>query len=194
MIYSYILKSDSGFAPNINGEVLTLALCKPRIRKSAKVGDYLIAFNGCEDKQKNGDRIMYIAKIKLKTTLDDYYEICMADEKWKRAKLSTVCKNGDCQYKYREGKYIQLPGCHNASHYERDIGGKYVLYCDDFIYFGRHIEPIPMDLIEMKGGQGHRSEKNEEFKDKFLKYFDFLKNKYQSKIIGDPTINITHCR
>ena len=34
-IFSYVITHDSGFAPNPFGGFLTLATCKPKIRKSA---------------------------------------------------------------------------------------------------------------------------------------------------------------
>lgn len=41
-LFSYIVKSDSGFAPNSYGQLCTLACCKPRIRMSANIGDWVI--------------------------------------------------------------------------------------------------------------------------------------------------------
>lgn len=41
-LYSYVLTHDTGFAPNPSGEYCTLACCKPRIRKSAQVDDWII--------------------------------------------------------------------------------------------------------------------------------------------------------
>ena len=41
-IYSYVLKHDSGFAPNPFWGFCTLATCKPVIRRNAKPGDWII--------------------------------------------------------------------------------------------------------------------------------------------------------
>jgi hypothetical protein len=46
-LYSYVVRSDSGFAPNPFGEYCTLACCKPQIRKRARVGDWIV---GCGSK------------------------------------------------------------------------------------------------------------------------------------------------
>ena len=40
--YSYIVARDFGFAPNPFNAVLTLATCKPIVRKGAEVGDFVI--------------------------------------------------------------------------------------------------------------------------------------------------------
>ncbi|WP_347927045.1 hypothetical protein [Pseudomonas helvetica] len=37
-IYSYVITHDHGFAPNPHGGVLTLATCKPVIRRTAEKG------------------------------------------------------------------------------------------------------------------------------------------------------------
>ena len=43
-IFRYILAHDSGMAPCVGNGLLTLATCKPGIRSSAKIGDWII---GC---------------------------------------------------------------------------------------------------------------------------------------------------
>lgn len=40
--FFYILKHDSGFAPNPFYGFCTLATCKPEIRKQAEVGDWIV--------------------------------------------------------------------------------------------------------------------------------------------------------
>ena len=41
-MFSYVITHDSGFAPNPFQGFLTLATCKPLVRKTAKVGDVLV--------------------------------------------------------------------------------------------------------------------------------------------------------
>ena len=38
-LYSYIVAVDSGFAPNPFHGFCTIATCKPRIRKTAEIGE-----------------------------------------------------------------------------------------------------------------------------------------------------------
>ena len=45
-LYLYVVDRDFGFAPNPFHGVCTLATCKPKIRKFAKVGDWIIARHG----------------------------------------------------------------------------------------------------------------------------------------------------
>lgn len=42
-LYSYVLREDTGFAPNPYHGFCTLACCKPLIRRRAEIGDWVIA-------------------------------------------------------------------------------------------------------------------------------------------------------
>lgn len=42
-IYRYVLKNDGGMAPNPRSGLLSLATCKPEIRKHAREGDWVMA-------------------------------------------------------------------------------------------------------------------------------------------------------
>ena len=41
-LYSYVVARDFGFAPNPFYGFCTLGTCKPKIRRSAKVGDWIV--------------------------------------------------------------------------------------------------------------------------------------------------------
>ena len=41
-LFSYVLRFDDGAAPNPFGGICTLTICKPAIRRSASVGDWII--------------------------------------------------------------------------------------------------------------------------------------------------------
>ncbi|NQE64535.1 hypothetical protein E1H18_4791 [Caulobacter sp. RHG1] len=43
-VWRYVLAADNGMAPCVHGGVLSLACCKPGIRKSAQRGDWVIGF------------------------------------------------------------------------------------------------------------------------------------------------------
>lgn len=72
--YLYKMTSDYGAAPCVCGGVLSLAICKPRIRSAAGKDDVVIGFAGMTlgDGAYAG-RIIYIAKITEKLECGDYY-------------------------------------------------------------------------------------------------------------------------
>ena len=66
-VYSYILASDTGFAPNPFWGYCTLACCKPIIRRNASVGDWIV---GLMPKHLD-HRIAYAMKVSEKLTSVD---------------------------------------------------------------------------------------------------------------------------
>ena len=58
-LYSYIVASDTGLAPNPFFGVCTLAYCKPRIRRTASEGDYVVGIGPKCD----GNPIVYAMRI-----------------------------------------------------------------------------------------------------------------------------------
>lgn len=56
-VFSYVVVSDSGFAPNPFHGTCTLASCKPLIRRSAKSGDLIVGMSSrCE-------RVVYAMRV-----------------------------------------------------------------------------------------------------------------------------------
>lgn len=47
-LYAYAITRDFGFAPNPFHGVCTLATCKPRIRASANIDDWILGIGGAQ--------------------------------------------------------------------------------------------------------------------------------------------------
>ncbi|HPY31129.1 MAG TPA: hypothetical protein PLT00_12660 [Verrucomicrobiota bacterium] len=45
-IFVYKMTADNGGAPCLMNDLLSLAICKPKIRHKAKVGDWIIGLGG----------------------------------------------------------------------------------------------------------------------------------------------------
>ena len=80
-LYSYVLRFDDGAAPNPFGGYCTLTICKPRIRRVAKTGDWVID-TGSKNGKKNGktcnlqDMLVYAMKVKEVIPLAKYEKWC----------------------------------------------------------------------------------------------------------------------
>ena len=61
-IFCYIITHDTNLAPCVHNGVLTLALCKPAIRREAEVGDVIVAF-ASGDAQDPVGRIAYVISV-----------------------------------------------------------------------------------------------------------------------------------
>lgn len=146
--YSYIVARDYGFAPNPFYGVLTLATCKPGIRKSAGVGDLII---GCSNKA-HGNKLIYVAKVSEILTFDQYWNDSRFAKKKPVMNGSLKKLYGDNIYHHNtEGILIQEDSHHanddgttNKYNLERDTGTTdKVLICNEFIYLGKSMINLP---------------------------------------------------
>lgn len=129
---SYKMTHDKGFAPNVYGNILSLATCKPQIRRVCEIGEWIAGFTSQE---VNGQKVVekkliYLAKVSGKITFAEfwhYYE-------FKRAYKDD---NGDNIYKPKgNGEYEQMPNAHHGCDCkEHDLSVDSVLLCEEFYYF-----------------------------------------------------------
>ena len=168
--YSYIMCYDDGAAPNAENNLLTLAICKPQIRRTAQAGDIVIAYNGSQLlKNTREKRIIYIAKITGSISMSDY--------------ATLYPQRSDSIYT-PSGRIKPNP-FHSENNIETDLGGKNVILSRDFIYFGdKHIS-VPNGLKETIPGRGHQSKKNLPYGALIESKFKEWKQTYGSGKIGD---------
>lgn len=165
-LYSYVVASDSGFAPNPFWGILTLACCKPRIRLTAKPGDLLVGLAGAG----RGNDVVYAARVKEKLTFREFWR----DERFlpKRPDMNAsaiVRRCGDNIYEpAATGSFRQLPSGHsygleeNPANKDHDLGGRFVLTSMDFSYFGVDAIPLPDRFRSLIVGRAHRCHFSEE--------------------------------
>lgn len=163
--YSYVLTSDTGFAPNPFDNYCTLACCKPRIRKSAEIGDWIIGTGSTRN--VGNDKLIYAMKITEKMDFDEYFH----DERFQKRIDNIYFLEGN-EWKQKENPY------HGETDIERDLNGEYVLISDEFYYFGKDAVDLPLDFLEViKKGPGHKSNFNKEFIQKFIYWIENNFNK-----------------
>lgn len=145
-LYCYTMTHDTGFAPNPIG-VLTLATCKPTIRRCAEKGTWISGWAGVKvytskDKKNyvtgKAQQLIYLARITDKLSFAEYWK----NEKFEYKKPEDSNDCGDNIYEPIEGKENEfndpLPngGGHGLNEKSHDLSGRYVLICDEFYYFG----------------------------------------------------------
>jgi hypothetical protein len=139
-LYSYVVRSDSGFAPNPFGEYCTLACCKPQIRRHASVGDWVV---GSGSKRTVGnEKMVYAMRITEKLSFDEYAN--NPRFRYKVPSKGIIQERGDNIY-FRDsnGDWKQRPSYHKEKQMEADLRGEYVLVSDDFFYFGANAVLVP---------------------------------------------------
>ncbi len=168
--YLYKLTSDRGGAPCAlapepgDTPLLTLAICKPAIRRTAQPGDRVIGITSHSLARSDGyplGAVIYAAIVRAGVEARDYF-----------APASPFAHRPDCIYEFHQhngrAAHAGRSRLHAAeAHLLKDLGtypyyrnGR-ILLCDDFRYFGAHAVPIPprLHLLALAAetlGQGHR--------------------------------------
>lgn len=190
-LYSYVVSSDSGFAPNPFFGVCTLACCKPAIRRA--IGGRLLRQSGRADiaALRQADpgyvraqniwvvglagvglsgrpRRSVVFVMQVTDVLD--FESYFAEYPQKRparrppATPADWAWHGDAIYTGNDPATARqlAPSAHYNGEAEdegnkwRDLGGRYVLVSDHFVYFGPDAPYLPIEE-KLHRGRGHRS-------------------------------------
>jgi hypothetical protein len=159
-LHLYKLTHDGGAAPCVDGDLLTLAICKPRIRATAQVGDLIFGF--AANSLSSDNRLIYIARVTAAENHGDYYE------------KATYRQRFDCIYDRGADRRFRLrPDARfheDGSQLQRDLGAfpeyesSRVLVSKDFRYFGSSGNPPAAQpglypavrALLRRLGQGHR--------------------------------------
>ncbi len=187
-IYFYKLTADNGGAPCLDkeGKVLSLAICKPMIRSTARPGDLIFGFAANSLDQNN--RLIYIAYITEKKGADYYTN-------------ENYMHRDDCIYELKGDRFVwrKKSRHHSQDDVDHDLG-KYPLYpkarvllSSDFRYFGVNGEssyktqyPLIKNAIEQLG-VGHRVNHGEQLRSQFRALQQQKWKETQQQVLGDPT-------
>ncbi|WP_159089325.1 hypothetical protein [Tateyamaria sp. Alg231-49] len=142
--FRYILAHDSGRAPCIDQNLITLATCKPLIRRSARAGDWVAAFM---PRPHERGELVYAGRVADVLEWTDYTE--------------RYPERIDAVYSIlADGSVERLdPSYHDNSDAQRkDLSGPIlVLDADCSWYFGRSPISLPWELQHLAAaGRGHR--------------------------------------
>lgn len=191
-LFTYKVAADRGSAPNPFGKICTLAICKPIIRRVAQPGDVVAGF-GCGD---DSNRLVYLMVVGEAICWECYITRCSNDQSF-TAKVPQGERNpGDCIWKSATDEQAPLPSWsgHGEDDFERDVtNGQKVLIGRQYWYFGRgdrYNARLPNELEAIvPRGQGHRSNANAGFREKFREWFNTSLsnlNIENSGILGQP--------
>lgn len=157
-IYSYVVRYDSGFAPNPFYGICSLATCVRLIRKHAKIGDWVVGCGSAERTVNRGGHIVFAMRITETLTFEQYN----ADPRFERKKPirngSRKQSAGDNIYFPAAGGWSQRDSFHskpngrpNPKHVANDTSVDRVLLSDDFVYFGGEGPRFPANLQDNRG-------------------------------------------
>src|SRR5215217_2593842 len=130
-LYSYCLRYDGGSAPNPFWGICTLVICKPAIRRTAEIGDWIVGLGSAQS--PIGDistSVVYAMKVTSKLTMKEYDQFCTASlpEKIPQQSRDYRRQKGDCIYDYGNAEQPTMRwGVHCDINRQRDLDGKYAL-------------------------------------------------------------------
>jgi hypothetical protein len=190
-LFSYVVARDFGFAPNPFGGICTLATCKPGIRKTSNLNDWVI---GIGSKRHNAShRLIYAMQVSEKITYNEYWEA-------QRFRMKRPYMNGSLKQTYGDNIYFhneelnewQQANSHhsledgsvNMLNLNRDTKSSHVLIADYFFYFGKNHVEIPDHLLGVAyDGRGYKYSFEPAL---VLSFLEWLQNNYQPGYHGDP--------
>jgi hypothetical protein len=190
-IYFYKLTEDNGGAPCVTSDLLSLAICKPMIRKTAKEGDLIFGFGANSldphNRLDTHNRLIYVARITEKLSDGKYY--------------NQFTQRDDCIYRFDGDHYEWKPGSlhHGPGDLVHDLGSPAtysranVLLSKDFRYFGKAGTdeyksefPDVCHAVE-RLGQGHRVHHVPELWCRVKRMADWVWQTNKKMKIGEPT-------
>ena len=199
-LHSYVVARDYGFAPNPFFGVCTLATCKPRIRASAQVGDWVVGTGSKADGREK--HIVYAMRVTGAMTFQEYWNDPRFQRKKPNLRGSKKQAFGDNIYSRdpATGRWCQADSHHslpdgrpNKTNVVRDTGADRVLYSDEFIYWGgagprlpaRFLDWRHQDVSLLKIGPGHKNDFPPSFVQDFVAWIRSLDEKGYSGEPGD---------
>ena len=184
-LFAYIVRHDIGFAPNPFYGVCTLATCKPGIRGSAGIGDW-VAGVGSKQQGQQG-RLVFAMRVEEVLSYDEYW----SDPRFQNKKPNRV---GSLKQRYGDNIYHRSPsgeswiqedgrhsledGSPNMRHVQRDTSAPRVLVSETFVYYGNRAVEVPDVFRDWQGldvcspGRSYRCNFPEELRDSFITWLD----------------------
>ncbi len=185
-IYVYKCVYDDGIAPCVDRGRLSLTVCKPQIRRTAAVGDYLVSFGGNAESPPN--RLVYAARITARLPGGEYFDKPAFQTRqgclYERTPRGLLRLRRDAAVHQRPADQLKDVG--PAPEYPNAIA----LVSDYFRYFGakgtddwKAIAPRLARLVEHLG-QGHRVNHSREIRDDLLRLIAQIWRDFPRKLNG----------
>jgi len=190
-VYSYVVARDYGFAPNPFFGVCTLATCKPGIRRTANIGDWVVGTGSARKGRK--DRLVFAMQVSSVLTFTEYWN--HPDYIIKRPNLNGSRKLafGDNIYHRAQNGFVQVDSHHsyedgspNPHNIRNDTQTDRVLIAEQFVYWGGNGPLIPKQFQkapDIRAVRGHKCNFPQPFAHKFI---DWIRSQNEWGCPGRP--------
>ena len=139
--WSYVITTDRGSAPNYDEPAVTLAICKPRIRAKARIGDLVLGFNG-STLSGRPHSLRWAGIVSNVLPLEKYW-----DDPHFRTKRPETSASPDNIYRIVGNQLCQAPNSsHDERHVATDIRGRNALIFSRSWHFGENGPELEEDF------------------------------------------------
>ena len=183
---TYVIREDTGLAPNPFWGWCTLAVCTPNHQGTRLCPkDWIAGFLS----KKRGYRFVYAMEVAEIMGLNDYYHDPRFVAKKPNLRAGWKERCGDNFYsKSSDGDWIQH---RNRFHLDDRLKKQDTRYARVYIgnrfwYRGRNARPIPAEYSPLAGGRGARVNHNPELADGFVAW---VQEQFEEGIAGLPNDN-----
>lgn len=188
-LHSYIVRYDSGFAPNPFYQYCTLATCKPRIRMAVEINDWVVGSGSNDRAVRRGGYLVYAMRVTEILDFRAYNKDPRFQSKkpYRRGSRKQSCgdniyfrNTADTKWEQRDSFHSLPNGNSNPDHIMRDTSIDRVLVSDKFVYFGGYGPAFPKVLRDFNGtdicrkGIGHQSIRDQSLINRFEKWIQTL--------------------
>ena len=188
-LYSYVVRRDYGFAPNPFLGICTLATCKPDIRRTASVGDWIVG-TGSKTQKRQG-HLVYVMQVSEERTFNQYSTDARFQLKKPHLPGSLKQAFGDNIYlRDCDGRWHQSNSHHslddgspNQYNIRRDTKADNVLIGATYAYWGGSGPAIPSCFRDWRGhdlcksGPGYKCRFPRAMVDAFIAWFMSLEQR-----------------
>lgn len=197
-LYSYCIPIDDGAAPNPYWNTCSLVICKPKIRRTASEGDWIVGTGSKCARLGDGTvrdysgRLVYAMKIAEKMTMreyDDFTRRYLPEKVPVWTSFDRRMRLGDSIYDFSGSAVIQRDSVHDPANQPTDLSGEFALLSKHFFYFGKNAIELPSGLRAIaQNQQGHRVTINEPYVALFVEWAEALP--YKPGILGEPLLDL----
>lgn len=160
-IHTYVIAVDSGAAPNYDPPCTTLAVCKPRIRRTAQPGELVLAFAGAKENPHEPHTVVWAGIVSEKLPFADYWN----DKRFADKKPGPSPTPDNFYRPTRDGGLLWIENpVHGPEAAEHDTNGQFVLAFETSWRFGAHGPTLPAEF-GLRMTHGRRGERLHEFTD-----------------------------
>ena len=180
---SYVVRQDTGFAPNPFGRYCTLAACTPNHQGlRLHSGDWLVG----HERISRGNKLIYAMNVSEVLNFNTYFFDSRFEYKKPRRAGDWQAQCGDNIYHREDNVWRQewSPFHNRRQDLQQDTCHPQVFIAEEFFYFGESAPPIPSQFSEIiRKRQGCRCSYPSALASSFV---EWLQNTYQPGMHGLP--------